>query len=282
MSRGNGVIEEWDVNERVQTQTFLTNSIFSYVPDSHKLLTKTVADTVEIHELETKRVIPLARDFYIHSAIDPTGTFVLLSTGGQSLEMWRLDQARLSQTWETHHPVRNGVAIAANGKYVAAAEGTYDSVVNFHHTTIQLWEQGNALPRFLFNGEHAQEVHRVWSILFSPDSSVIAVDSQVNRQAGVTVWETSTGKMVFKVRGLDSYWMRALTFSPGGKYLAAGDELGHLMVWNLDLHTKVWQTEVPGQVIHSMAFSPDGQWLAVGIQDSTIQVWDLRDFPGVL
>ena len=274
-SRGNGVVEEWNTLNRTQTRAFMTNSIFSYVGSRHSLITKSVGDNVEIVELGSNDVAPLARDFYIHSAVDRTGSFLLLSTGGKSLEMWSLDKKQLSKRWESHKSVRNGVAIASEGKYVAAAEGTYDSLANFHHTTIQLWEQDNALPRFLFNGEHAQEVHGVWSILFSPDSSVIAVDSQVNRQAGVTVWQASTGKLVFKVRGLDSYWVRALAFSPGGKYLAAGDELGNLRIWNLDLQKKVWQTQVRGQAIHSIAFSTDSQFLAAGIQDSTIQVWNL-------
>ncbi|MCA9473431.1 MAG: hypothetical protein MRJ96_12045 [Nitrospirales bacterium] len=276
VSRADGVIEEWDTQHRAQTKAFETNSIFSYIASRHSLITKTLGDNVEILDLTSQKITPLARDFYIHSVVDPTGAFLLLSTGGKSLEMWSLEKNQLSQRWESYDAVRNGVAIAFGGEYVAAAEGTYDSLANFHHTTIQLWERGNALPRFLFNGEHEQEVHGVWSILFSPDSSLLAVDSQVDRQAGVTVWETSTGKLVFTIRDLKASWVRALAFSPDGDHLALGDELGNLMIWNLDFQKKVWQTQVPGQAIHSIAFSPDGQSLAAGVQDSTVQIWGIE------
>ena len=273
--RGNGAVQEWDVVSRSQANIFHTNSIFSYAAPLNSIITKNVADNVGILELDSKRVTPLARDFYIHSAVDRSGTLLLLSTGGKSLEMWKLDTRRLSKRWDAHLPIRNGVAISSTGKYVAAAEGIYDSVENFHHTTIQLWELNNKTPRFLFNDENAREAHGVWNLRFSPDSSMIAADTQVDGKAGATVWDTQTGKRVFEVRGFDSYWMRALAFSPGGKYLAIGDELGNLIIWSFDLREKVWRANVKGQVIHSIAFSPDGQLLAAGIQDSTIQVWDI-------
>ena len=276
-SRSNGIVEEWELAGRSKAHMYQTNRIFSYVSSMNSIITKNVVDNVEIFHLDSKQKMPLARDFYIHSAVEQTGSFLALSTGGKSLEMWSLDKKILTKTWETYLPVRNGVAISSGGKYMAAAEGSYDSVENFHHTSVQLWELNNMRPRFLYNnGEGSREAHGVWSIGFSPDATMIAVDTQVDRHAGVTAWETRTGKRALQIRGLDSCWVRALAFSPDGKYLATGDELGHLVVWSIDSQKQVWQGQVSEQVIYSIAFSPDGQRLAAGIQDSTIQVWEIE------
>ncbi len=275
-SRGNGKVEEWELPGRSQTHTFQTNTIFSYVEPLNSIVTKSVLDNVELLDLETQKLTPIARDFYIHSAVDQNGTYLVLSIGGQSLEMWKLDTKRLFKTWDTHMPVRNGVAISSNGQYLAAAEGTYDSVANFHHTAIQLWDVRGKDARLLFNGEGEREVQGVWSLTFSPDASLLAADTQVAGKSGVTVWNIPKGERVFEVRGFDSYWVRALAFSPGGKYLAIGNEVGELLIWSFDLQKKVWEAHVDGQAIHSIAFSADGQLLAAGLQDSTIQVWHIR------
>ncbi|GJL66111.1 MAG: hypothetical protein NPIRA05_10820 [Nitrospirales bacterium] len=273
--RSNGSIEEWDLTSRSLTRTFQSNRIFSYVASMNSLVTKSAMDNVEILSLDSGQITPLARDFYSHSAIDGRGTSLLLTTGGRSLELWDLASARLSQTWDAHRPIRNGVAISSNGEFVAAAEGTYDSVASTYQTTIELWEFKQKVPRLLFNGDEGQEAHGVRSIVFSPDASMIAVDSHVNGHAGLTVWGTQLGNLVLQVRGLDAPWVRALTFSPGGEYLVSGDEFGHLILWNLEQERAVWEGQVDGQTIHSVTFSPDGQVLAAGIQDSTIQVWEL-------
>lgn len=275
-SRGTGVIEEWELSSGSQAPVSTTNTIFSYVEPMNSIITKNVLDNVEIFNLETRLSTPITRDFYVHSAVDQSGMSLVLSIGGQSLEMWELETRTLVKTWETHLPVRNGVAISYNGQYLAAAEGTYDSVANFHHTAIQLWELKGKESQLLFNGEGERESQGVWSVTFSPDGSRLAADTQVNGKSGVTVWDVQTGQRVFEVRGFESYWVRALAFSPGGKYLAMGNELGELLIWSFDLQEKVWRAEVKGQAIHSLAFSADGQLLAAGLQDSTIQVWNIN------
>ena len=275
IARGGGAIEEWELASRTQVATFRTNDIFSYVSPINSLITKNIDDNVEVLQLESKKLVPLARDFYIHNAIDHSGTKLVLSTGSKSLEMWKVDSKTLFKTWETHKPVRNGVAISSDGQFLAAAEGTYEPIANFHHTAIQIWDLKEKADRLLFDGEVEQETHGVWNIVFSPDASMIAVDSRVAGKSGVTVWDTKTGERIFEVRGLDSYWVRALAFSPSGNYLASGDELGNLTIWSLDIRKQVWQGQVGGQVVHSIAFSPDGHTLLAGIQDSTIQVWDI-------
>ena len=275
-SRGNGTVEEWELNNRSQVNAFRTNDVFSYVAPKNSLVTKNVDDHVGLLMLDTKQVTPIARDFYVHSAVDGSGKFLLLSTGGSSLEMWKTETRTMTKKLDTHMPVRNGMAISSDGRYVAAAEGAYDPVINFHSTAIQLWDLKTKNSRLLFEEKGERKAHGVWGIKFSPDGTMVAVDTQVLGKSGVTVWNVQTGDRIFEVEGFESYWVRALTFSPGGKYLASGDERGNLVIWSLDLQKDVWRGQVEGQVIHSIAFSSDGQRLAAGIQDSRILIWDIQ------
>ena len=68
--------------------------------------------------------------------------------------------------------------------------------------------------------------------------------------------------------------MRALAFSPKGKFLASGDELGNVTVWDISNGKRIWNTQV-GQVVESLSFSSKTHMLAAGLRDSTIPIWDI-------
>ncbi|MFE8950357.1 WD40 repeat domain-containing protein [Streptomyces sp. NPDC007856] len=74
----------------------------------------------------------------------------------------------------------------------------------------------------------------------------------------------------------------ALTFSPDGKYLAAGDDSGQVTVWDGDVRRR--RVVLPANPAHTdhnassavsaLAFSPDDRTLATAGQDGTLRLWD--------
>ena len=87
-----------------------------------------------------------------------------------------------------------------------------------------------------------------------------------------TVWNTDTASglevMPFRVQPWGS------VFSPDGRWLAAIEQTGQVVLWNR--RTAQIECRLPGPQEHadSLAFTPDGRTLAVGTGDRQIQFWN--------
>ena len=141
-----------------------------------------------------------------------------------------------------------------------------------HRTNIEVWDIKQDTPANMID---AGVILGVWNVHFSPDASMLAVDSQIQAKAGIRVWERSTGEQIFGIDNLEAYWARTLTFAVGGRYIALGDESGEVILWNIKEDEEVFSLKIdPG--IESLAFSHDGRYMAVGLFDSTVQIWEFK------
>jgi WD40 repeat protein len=129
----------------------------------------------------------------------------------------------------------------------------------------------------------ALEAHAKWirDVAAAPDGATLAsvADDMVCR-----LWDAETGVLRHELRGHEvetphhyPSMLFACTFSADGQYLATGDKVGHVVVWEVasgrpaaTLEAPVMYTWDPIQRRHSiggirsLAFSPDGGLLAVG------------------
>jgi len=127
------------------------------------------------------------------------------------------------------------------------------------------------------------EAHQRWirQLITTPDQQqvITVADDMVCR-----IWDVKTGKLVRELRGHQEKtphhfpsMLYACAVSPDGKYLATGDRVGHVVVWDLatgkeltTLETPIMYTWDPKARIHSiggirsLAFSADSTRLAVG------------------
>lgn len=127
------------------------------------------------------------------------------------------------------------------------------------------------------------DAHSRWvrDVAVTKDGSLVAsvADDMVCR-----IWDVETGEKRHELHGHAAHtpthfpsMLFTCAFSPDGQYLATGDKVGHIVIWEVasgksvtTLETPVMYTWDPKQRRHSiggirsLAFSPDGSKLAVG------------------
>ena len=277
-----GTVVMWDVQTR-QNRIVCTvpeKRWFTYAIGTNQLLVKTVDADIVILDLAASAEITLTKGDYESGSLSNNGALVVLSEGDEEIEVWQITPSdavetlesgqtlpRKLKTLKTTIPVRNGLTLSRDGQFIAAAEGSYREGEG-HRTVVEVWNTVSKRPMRIFD---TGEILGVWNVLFSPDATLLAVDTQKNYQSGIRVWEIETGRKLLAKSGFEAYWTRALAFSPSGEYLASGDEAANLQVWDIaEGESVIWETYPTG--IQSLAFSPNGDYLAVGLWDATIQV----------
>jgi WD40 repeat protein len=69
--------------------------------------------------------------------------------------------------------------------------------------------------------------------------------------------------------------VHAVAISADGRYLAAGDRQGRVVLWNHVAETPHWSMSGHQGAVTTLAFSPDGQILVSGAQDGVMRLWDV-------
>ena len=275
-----GTVVEWDIESRQKREigTIHAKRWFAYSTGANQLLVRDMDDNITTLSLGSSDETLLTNGQYESGSLSADGTLAVLSKGNDEVEIWQLSEqgpkavksegsAQKLKTLQTSLPVRNGLTLSDNGQFIAAAEGSYRDGEG-HRTAIEIWNTTDERPTRVFN---TGEILGVWNVLFSPDATMLAVDTQKNAQSGIQVWEIETGRKLLTRSGFEAYWTRALTFSPSGKYLVSGDEASNLRVWDIAKgESVIWETYPTG--VQSLAFSPNNEYLAVAFWDATIQV----------
>ncbi len=270
-----GTVVEWDLQTRQKREIgdIHAKRWFAYATGTDQLLVRKADDNITLLSLGSGGEILLTKGQYESGSLSADGTLALLSKGDNEVEVWRLakQNREVMKTLPTNLPVRNGLTLSNDGQLIAAAEGSYRDGEG-HRTVIEIWNTTDENPiQVLDTGE----ILGVWNVLFSPDATMLAVDTQKNAHSGIRVWEVGTGRQRLAKSGFEAYWTRALTFSPISDYLASGDEAGNLRVWDIsEGESVIWETYPTG--IQALAFSPNGDYLAVARWDATIQILHWR------
>ncbi len=202
-------------------------------------------------------------------------------------------RVHLSRILPLAQPRAPGPAMGPAGKYtpVSSAEFSPDGKLLAWTTVfeIHLWRLGeerefSTIPSPFWGGELA-------CLAFSPDGRELAtgalrgkfggcrhaidLPSAVGtqpfslagtpdqRRQGIALWEVKTGRML---RKLDQRDVWAIAFSPEGKLLAAGSNVGRpfrgpkLVLWDVATGRPVWGTFADGKFdsVLAVRFSPDG------------------------
>ena len=216
-----------------------------------------------------KLVKELARKEIVFALARVPGTRRLIF-GGSDFQVYEADFAAEKpepRALGGHESYVTGLATAGNRW---AVSGGYDGRL--------IWwglERGDRV--------RAVEAHAKWirAVTVSPDGSTIAsvADDMVCR-----LWDAETGSRRQELRGHEAItphhypsMLYACAFTPEGRYLATGDKVGHVVVWDVAAGQPAATLDAPGFYtwdpvqrrhsiggIRTLAFSPDGDRLAIG------------------
>jgi WD40 repeat protein len=166
----------------------------------------------------------------------------------------------------SHQSYVTGLALAGN----ALVSGSYDGRL--------IWWDIDKKSQI-----RSVDAHQKWirGVKASRDGKFIVsvADDMVAR-----MWDASSGKLLRELRGHQEItpnnfvsMLYALAISPDDKFIATGDKIGHIVVWDAQTGAKAAELEAPVMYtwdpvqrrhsiggIRSLAFSPDGAQLAVG------------------
>ncbi len=278
----NGDVVLWGLKDSSPEVIAYTDSLFGYCRNRSALIIAK-EDRVSILNLaRDPQPTPLGARRLTTGAFDHVvwdgncSRFALASQASRTVDVWSAMLSVREVTIKTAMPVRNGLAISDNGRFVAAAQGAY-SDDDGHRTRLDVFEVAANLDVTPSTAlDDSTVVAGMWKMVFPPRSTTLVAGSQTEARSGLIGLAATTGDPGWRQDGFDSYWVRGVAASPDGKLLATGDENGLLRLWNVDDGSKVFEAST-GLVIQSLSFSSDGTRLAVALWDSTIAIVDVAD-----
>jgi WD40 repeat protein len=207
-------------------------------------------------------------------------------TDGWDILLWDIRKFKLLLTLPGRNNQVESITFAPDGKTLVA-------VYQFPSRTVRLWDA--------VTGELRQELvepkigdepgHWFRAAAFSPDGKKLAVSTSpvieelppgAPQLHEVRIWEpTGEGgapwkRQVMKAPLTSEIWVNAVSFSPDGSTLAAGQVDGSVKLWNAETGTLKATLNPPQHLsLTEIAFSPDGKLLAVASHDNKAMIWDV-------
>jgi len=173
-------------------------------------------------------------------------------------------------------PPLSGVVTSISPDGTKAVTSRYGYILNYDRTvlgyrdvSLVVWDLAAGKQLVTLEGKRR---FPSFALAFSPDGSMFAASEQdeshsyPRKSPPVRIWNVATGKVICTLTGNTSN-VRGVVFSPDNKKLAAVDDDGHVILWDIARKADgwVWQAED----VRGIAFSLDGKTLVTGSNINT-------------
>jgi WD40 repeat protein len=131
-----------------------------------------------------------------------------------------------------------------------------------------LWNTADGSKKF-----EIKNAAPVLAVDISPDGKTLVAG--LEGRAATQVWDLTNQTLLSELQQIGN--VTEMDFSGKGKWLATGDALGEIEIWdgqNLSANKPIFSLRQNGK-ISSLAFSFDERWLAAGGYDGFVHLWDL-------
>jgi WD40 repeat protein len=269
-----GVVPPWPY-KRLQTGSIARSLVFS--PDGGLLACACNNGIIRIWDRSDGRCTQLEGHTGYISSLSFSLDGKTLASGGsdRSIRLWRLAD-NSCRILEGHTEFVMSVAFEPNGQTLAS--GSFDG-------SIRIWDITDGTCTKVLRDER---MHLVCSVAFSPDGATLASGGYLVEEAQdeedaefgiILLWdlldeENTGGALLFQSQEINSTIL-SISYSPDGRYLAAGSSDSKVRLWNVADCTLRTVFKGHNDWIRSVRFSPNGKILASAGDDCSIRLWNV-------
>ena len=276
----NGKLSIWDAStgEKIKTISAHGDTIVkvAYSPDGTRLATASADGTAKLWDTKTYEMLfsftaQANGGGTIRSlAFSPDGRKLATAQDVHGVDIWDTSTGNLEITLNYYCSAVSDVAFSPDGKNLATSElcppdnlvkvvrlGSFDKNIYDYMGTNWVAVKDLISPDQLIKSKDHTDI--VYGVAFSPDGAMLASASDDNT---VIVTDVSDGSSKFTLH--DSWNVHTVTYSPDGKYIATGNAMGQIKLWDASLVSGYESKEIAAQQkeISGLAFSPDGTRIA--------------------
>ncbi|KAG8795187.1 POC1 centriolar protein A [Ceratobasidium sp. 428] len=250
-----------------------------YSPDGAYIASGSDDDTIRIWDARTGKLVgqPLIghTNLVYSVAYSPDGVYIASGSWDHTIHIWDARTGEpVGQPIIGHVQDVCSVAYSPDGAYIVS--GSNDR-------TIRIWEAVGRRSRRLgvrsraFPSVYSSCIYiRFWGI--APPNHVLQfIVVAWSRRSRPCTTEAHTGKPVGQPLTGHREWVRSVTYSPDGAYIASGSDDKTIRIWDALTGRLVGQP-LTGHTdnVRSVAYSPNGAYIVSGSWDKTIRIWDAR------
>jgi len=196
-------------------------------------------------------------------AISADGEYIATSGYGDS-KVYLFDKDSNEPLWsyDTEGNYVSAVSISADGEYIAANGGS-------------AWDQSDN-DELLFFSKDSNEP--LWTVETFFNRSEISANGEYIAAGNdeLTLFSNDSNESLWNY-DLEG-WVRSISFSDSGKYIAVGTEGSgaqdnQIYLFDKDSNTPLWSHNV-GNIVYSVSISADGEYIAAGSNDKGVWLFD--------